>query len=75
MELPALMWLKPEQIVEVAARDVAMRTLLDAGVELLERVGAALPRAAWVRLTDSQEALALALGEDALAFYEAMLKA
>ncbi len=75
MELAALMWLKPEQIVEVAGRDVAMHVLLDAGAELAERAEAPLPKAAWMRLTDSQEALALALGEDALAFYRAMLKA
>jgi hypothetical protein len=75
MELPALMWLKPEQVVEAAARDVAMRILMDAGAELMERAEAPLPKTAWVRLTDSQEALTLALGKDALAFYEAMLKA
>lgn len=75
MELPALMWLNPEQVVEVAARDVAMRALIEAGAELVERVEAPLPKTAWARLTDSQEALALALGKEALAFYEAMLKA
>lgn len=75
MELAALMWLRPEQVVEVAARDVAMRTLTDAGAELVERAEAPPLKAAWMRLTDSQEALALALGEDALAFYRAMLEA
>lgn len=75
MELAALLWLKPEQVGEVAGRDIAMRALMDGGAELVERAEAPLPKAAWMRLTDSQEALAIALGEEALAFYKAMLTA
>jgi 8-oxo-dGTP pyrophosphatase MutT (NUDIX family) len=75
MELAALVWLRPEQLGEVAGRDVAMRALLDGGAELVERAEAPLPETAWMRLTDSQEALAVALGGEALAFYKAMLKA
>ena len=70
MELPALIWLRPAQVVETARRDVLLRHLLAAGAELVESAPAAMPETAWVRLTDSQEALVLALGDDALGFYQ-----
>ena len=70
MELPALIWLSPVQVVETARRDVLLRDLLAAGASLVESAPAAMPETAWVRLTDSQEALVLALGDDALGFYQ-----
>ena len=70
MELPALIWLRPSQVVETAHQDVLLRHLLAAGAELVESAPAAMPETAWVRLTDSQEALVLALGDDALGFYQ-----
>jgi hypothetical protein len=70
MELPALIWLKPGQVVETARRDVLLRELLDSGAELVQGEGAKMPGTGWMRMTDSQEALALALGDDALSFYE-----
>lgn len=70
MELPALIWLKPSQVVETARRDVLLRELLDSGAELIQGEGGKIPKMGWMRMTDSQEALALALGDDALSFYE-----
>jgi len=72
MELPALIWLKPVHVVETARQDVPLRKLLDSGAELIEDDSDPLPEAAWVRLTDSQEALVLALGDDALTFYKVL---
>jgi hypothetical protein len=71
-ELPALAWLSTGQVVSTAQRDVPLQELLDEGATLVERAGEGLPRAAWARLTDSQEALALALGEKAETFYRAL---
>jgi 8-oxo-dGTP pyrophosphatase MutT (NUDIX family) len=71
-ELPGLLWLKPAHIVHVAREDIPLHRLLALGAELIERETARLPREAWARLTDSQEALALALGSAAIAFYQAM---
>ncbi|MFQ5341398.1 MAG: hypothetical protein ACE5F6_07605 [Anaerolineae bacterium] len=73
MELPALIWLTPQQVVDTARDDVLLCQLLDAGAELVEARPASMPHTAWVRLTDSQEALALALGYEALSFYRALL--
>ena len=72
MELPALIWLTPTQVVETARRDVLLTQLLASGATLLERTLEPMPRAAWARLTDSQEALVLALGDNALPFYQAL---
>lgn len=72
MELPVLIWLRPAHVPETARQDVPLRHLLDSGAELVEGASGPLPETAWVRLTDSQEALALALGDDALTFYEAL---
>jgi 8-oxo-dGTP pyrophosphatase MutT (NUDIX family) len=74
MELPALIWLKPAQILETAWRDVPLGELLNAGAELVQSEGKPMPERAWVCLTDSQEALVLALGDDALSFYEALVE-
>ena len=72
MELPALIWVKPTHVIQTARQDVPLSQLLESGATLVENELDMLPRTAWVRLTDSQEALVLALGEDALPFYEAM---
>jgi len=71
-ELPALIWLTAEQVVDTARRDVPLRELLAAGATITERAGEVLPHDAWARLTDSQEALAVALGEKAEMFYLAL---
>jgi len=72
MELPALIWLRPAHILETARRDVPLGELLSSGAELVEGESGRLPEASWARLTDSQEALALALGDDGLSFYRAL---
>jgi 8-oxo-dGTP pyrophosphatase MutT (NUDIX family) len=69
-ELPALLWLSPTQVVATAERDVPLLQLLDGGATLVEREPGQTPRDALARLTDSQEALVLALGNDALAYYQ-----
>ncbi|GEM_PF-712740 len=69
MELPALIWLKPIHILETAQRDVPLSKLLSSGAELVEGKSGLLPEHSWARMTDSQEALALALGDDGLSFY------
>ncbi len=72
MELPALIWLTPAQVVETARRDVPLAGLLAQGAELLADPARPLPPDVWLRLTDSQEALVLALADGALPFYEAL---
>jgi 8-oxo-dGTP pyrophosphatase MutT (NUDIX family) len=74
MELPALIWLKPLHVLETAHRDVPLSKLLSSGAELVESEPGLLPEHSWVRLTDSQEALALALEDDGLSFYWQLLK-
>jgi 8-oxo-dGTP pyrophosphatase MutT (NUDIX family) len=71
-ELPGLLWLQPAHIVDLAVRDIPLRELLACGAQLVEGDAVCLPRESWARLTDSQEALALALGEEATGFYQAM---
>ena len=72
MELPALIWLKPAQVVDTAHRDIPLSKLLSSGAELVESEAGLLPKHSGARLTDSQEALALALGDDGLSFYWAL---
>jgi len=69
MELPALIWLRPQQVVQIACRDMGLQDVLDQGARLVEGAASAMPRDAAVRLVDSQEALVLALGQNALTFY------
>jgi 8-oxo-dGTP pyrophosphatase MutT (NUDIX family) len=73
LELPALLWLKPAHILETARRDVPLRELLNSGAEAVEGEAGPLPETAWARMTDSQEALALALGDGARSFYKALI--
>ncbi len=70
MELPALIWLLPAHIVATAQRDVPLAELLAQGAELLTDPARPLPPDLWLRLTDSQEALVLALAGAAQPFYE-----
>ena len=70
MESPWLIWLPAGQIVETARRDVPLCQLLADGAQLLTGPDAPPPEVALTRLTDSQEALVLALGDCALGVYE-----
>jgi hypothetical protein len=72
-EIPHLIWLKPEQILQVAQRDLAIGDLQAAGATLCSREAQEPDGKALARLTDSQEALALALGNQAPAFYRSLL--
>ncbi len=69
MELPWLLWMSPEQVLETARRDVPLSELKDGGAELVLGSTGAPPEASSLRLTDSQEALGLALGEALPEFY------
>jgi 8-oxo-dGTP pyrophosphatase MutT (NUDIX family) len=71
-ELPALAWLSPAHVVATAHHDLPLRQLLDGGAELIEHDAYHMPRTSWVRLTDSQEALAIALRDRAVPFYAAL---
>jgi hypothetical protein len=70
MELPWLIWHSAEQVVQTARQDVLLPDLLAGGAQLIGRPGAPRPPATVTRLTDSQEALILALGDQALGVYE-----
>jgi 8-oxo-dGTP pyrophosphatase MutT (NUDIX family) len=74
-ELPALAWLSPAHVVATAHHDLPLRQLLDGGASLIESAADPVPRTAWVRLTDSQEALAIALQADAVPFFAALAAA
>ncbi len=69
LELPHLIWLSAEQVVDTARHDVHLGSLLTGGAQLVEGPGGPPPLDGLARLTDSQEALILALGEEALEFY------
>ena len=69
MELPWLMWLTPELILETARRDVSLTSLLHSGAELIVGDSGGPPETSVTRLTDSQEALAIALGDQTPAVY------
>ena len=72
MELAFLIWLKAEHILEAARADVPLARLVSTGADLV--LGKLPPPAGecWARLTDSQEALALALGDDAPRFFQSV---
>jgi hypothetical protein len=72
MELPWLMWLGAEQVLQTAREDVALHKLLSSDAELLLGEKEPPPLSSWVRLTDSQEALGLALGDSLPAFYRSL---
>jgi 8-oxo-dGTP pyrophosphatase MutT (NUDIX family) len=72
MELPYLIWLQPEHILRTAWQDVHLGELLDTGAKLITGNSPAPPKSNWSRMTDSQEALAIALGEAAPSFYRSL---
>jgi 8-oxo-dGTP pyrophosphatase MutT (NUDIX family) len=69
-ELPTLIWLTPEQILETARRDVLFSELLASGTPVLRLREGYPADEHWARLTDSQEALALSLGDSAIDFFQ-----
>ena len=69
MELPNLIWLLAGQVLETARRDVPFNELLASGAELITGPTGPPPLDALARMTDSQEALALALGDETMAAY------
>lgn len=73
-ELPWLIWLSAEQILETALGDVRLGTLLQQGAALVTGERDFLDLTYWTRLTDSQEALALALGQGTPTYYHSLLK-
>jgi hypothetical protein len=72
MELPHLIWLKPEHILETAKYDVPLSRLINTGAQLIKGDLEVPPGISWVRLTDSQEALAIALDTTLLSFYKSL---
>lgn len=72
-EIPHLIWLKAEQILLTAQQDVTLGQLLEAGAELRSLANQSPEPSLLTRLTDSQEALALALGDGVCAFYESLI--
>jgi 8-oxo-dGTP pyrophosphatase MutT (NUDIX family) len=71
-EHPHLLWLFPEQVLATARDDVALETLLDSGGRLISGEVEPLPASSPMRMTDSQEALALALGDGAPSVYRSL---
>jgi len=72
-EIPYLIWLTPDQILNTARTDLELEQLITQGAELVTYGTHALPTAAITRMTDSQEALSIALGERTPKFYKSML--
>jgi hypothetical protein len=72
MELPALIWLTPVQVVQTAQQDIPLKKLIETGASFIEREPRSFDIHSVVRLTDSQEALALALEDKAIAFYQTL---
>jgi hypothetical protein len=62
-ELPNLIWLTPELVLETVRRHVPLGELLMAGAALVPGRSGAPPLDQLTRMTDSQEALAIALGD------------
>jgi 8-oxo-dGTP pyrophosphatase MutT (NUDIX family) len=68
-ELPALIWLSPQQILDTSLEDIPLAALTSAGARLHTRGEGGLPQSVGMRMTDSQEAIAIALGQATLEFY------
>ncbi len=73
-ELPNLIWLPANWVLETARRDVPLGELLMAGAALIPGRPGSPPLDGLARMTDSQEALALALGSELPAFYEGVFQ-
>lgn len=70
MELPWLIWLSADQVLATARQDLPLSDLLVGGAEIVGDRRSLPPADACARLTDSQEALVLALGDKARVVYE-----
>jgi len=68
-ELPWLLCVTERQILETARRDIPLEQLLKDGAVLITDIAPSPQMNALVRLTDSQEALGLALGKRLISFY------
>lgn len=71
-EIPHLLWLPARLILETARRDVALGELLLEGATLVRGPQELPSLKVPVRLTDSQEALAIALGDWTIDFYHGL---
>ena len=69
MELPWLIWLRPEKVLSTALDDVVLSKLLVESAELVAAKSDKPSMESLVRLTDSQEALGIALGIELPSFY------
>ncbi len=74
MELPWLIWLSANQVLETAQRDVQLDELMGGGALLLSGDNEPPQTTNWIRMTDSQEALGIALGSSFVSFYETVGK-
>ncbi len=72
-ELPSLIWLDARSIYDTALQDLTLAELLSRRSGLLTLLSLQ-PTETWCRMTDSQEAVCLALGAEAVAFYNGLLK-
>jgi 8-oxo-dGTP pyrophosphatase MutT (NUDIX family) len=71
-ELPWLLWLDADQVLATARADVFLEDLLRDGAELVTGDAGPPPPGSLARLTDSQEALGLALGDTLPALYRSL---
>ncbi len=74
MELPWLIWLKISQVLETAQKDVRLDELIEGGAVLFGGDNELPELTNWIRMTDSQEALGIALGSSLVSFYETVGK-
>lgn len=70
MELPWLIWLNASQVLRTAWEDVQLTELLESGAVLQTANNKPPNKNSWIRMTDSQEALGIALGNSLVSFYE-----
>jgi 8-oxo-dGTP pyrophosphatase MutT (NUDIX family) len=70
MELPWLIWLSADQVLQTAQRDVRLDELIGDGAVLFSGDNEPPQTTNWIRMTDSQEALAIALGSSFVNIYE-----
>jgi len=73
-ELPNLIWLPSTLVLETARRDVPLGELLMAGAALVPGRSVSPSLDGLARMTDSQEALALALGHETPSFYDGLFQ-
>jgi 8-oxo-dGTP pyrophosphatase MutT (NUDIX family) len=72
MELPWLIWLQASQALQTAQKDVRLDELISGGAILFTGDNEPPNPNSWIRMTDSQEALGIALGSSFASFYETM---